>query len=104
MTVKIDEDNLKKGLLGLVITLVEIIKDALEHQAIRRMELGRLTGEEVEKLGNALIDLDDTIRHIKKENDLEDTVNSINGDLDKIVNSAIGEMDIQNEGKVAAYE
>jgi len=102
MTVNIDENNIKKGLLGLVIGLVEIIKDALEHQALRRMESGRLTEEEVERLGNALIDLDDAIGRIKKENDIEDTVNSIKGDLDKIVNDAIGEMRIE-EGKVAVY-
>lgn len=103
MTVNIDENNIKKGLLGLVMALVEIIKDALEHQALRRMESGRLNEEEVERLGNALIDLDDALRRIKKENDIEGTVNSIKGDLDKIVNDAVGEMRVQEE-KVAIYE
>ena len=102
MTVNIDENNIKKGLLGLVMALVEIIKDALEHQAIRRMESGRLTEEEVERLGNALVDLDSAIVRIKEENDIEDTVNSIKGDLDKIANDAIGEMKIQDK-KVAVY-
>jgi len=103
MTVEIDENNIKKGLLGLVMALVEIIKDALEHQAIRRMDSSRLTEGEVERLGNALIDLDDAIRRIKDENDIEKTVNSIKGDLDKIVNNAVGEMKIQDE-KVAVYQ
>ena len=103
MTVEIDENNIKKGLLGLVMALVEIIKDALEHQAIRRMDSSRLTEVEVERLGNALIDLDDAIRRIKDENDIEKTVNSIKGDLDKIVNNAVGEMKIQDE-KVAVYQ
>lgn len=103
MAIEIDENNIKKGLLGLVMALVEIIKDALEHQAIRRMESGRLAEEEVERLGNALIDLDDALRRIKKENDIEGTIDSIKGDLDKIVNNAIGEMKISGN-RIAVYE
>ena len=45
MVIKVDEDNLKQGLLGLVVALVEIIKEALERQALRRIETGRLTAE-----------------------------------------------------------
>ena len=49
--VDIDEKSLKHGVLGLVIALVEIIKDALQLQAVRRMEGGSLTEEEMERLG-----------------------------------------------------
>ncbi|MDI6640389.1 MAG: gas vesicle protein K, partial [Methanocellales archaeon] len=66
MIVDIDEDNLKQGILGLVIALVEIIKDALEEQALRRIEGGSLTEEEVERLGEALMDLDEALESIKR--------------------------------------
>ncbi|MDP2951752.1 MAG: gas vesicle protein GvpK, partial [Chloroflexota bacterium] len=48
--VNIDEKSLKHGLLGLVMALVEIIRDALKLQALKRMEGGSLTEEEVERL------------------------------------------------------
>ncbi len=38
MVLDIDEDNLKHGILGLVIALVEVIRDALKLQAMRRIE------------------------------------------------------------------
>ncbi|PKP57249.1 gas vesicle protein K, partial [Candidatus Atribacteria bacterium HGW-Atribacteria-1] len=53
MPIDIDTDNLKHGILGLVIALVEIIKDALNLQAIKRMEGGTLSEEELERLGEA---------------------------------------------------
>ena len=46
MTLRVNEDNLKQGLLTLVVTLVEVIQDALETQALRRIEGGSLTAEE----------------------------------------------------------
>ena len=67
MTVNLDEDNLKQGLLGVVVALVEIIDEVLERQAIRRIEGGRLSDEEVERLGLALSDLKEAIDGIKKE-------------------------------------
>ena len=67
MVIEIDEKNLKHGVLGLVIALVEIIKDALKLQAVRRMEGGSLTEEEIERLGQALMDLDAAIEEIKEE-------------------------------------
>lgn len=79
-----DEKNLKQGLLGLVVALVEIIQDLVERQAIRRIEGGRLDEDEIERLGKALIDLDEAIEKIKEDNDLEDVVNSVIGSLDDV--------------------
>jgi len=44
----------EQGLAKLVLTLVEFIRQLLERQAIRRMEGGRLTDEQVERMGLAL--------------------------------------------------
>ena len=89
MTIKVDSDNLKEGLLGLVIALVEIIKEVLEKQAIYRFESNSLREEEAEKLGIAFMQLDETIKKIKKENNLEKTADKIRADLDNLVNDGI---------------
>jgi hypothetical protein len=89
MPIKIDEDNLKSGLLGLVVALVEIIQDVLEREAMRRMESGRLKDEEIDRLGKGLMELDAALEHIKKENNLDTIVRSVRADLDKLVEETI---------------
>jgi len=92
MVVDIDEDNLKQGILGLVIALVEIMKDALEGQALRRIESGSLTEEEVERLGEALMDLDEALESIKREHDLLDAVQEVREGLDNIADELVGKI------------
>ena len=87
--INIDEDNLKSGVLGLVMAVVEILRDALQNQATRRMESGGLTEDEVERLGQALSDLDLSIEDIKREQGLEQAVQSVRDGLDDIVNDAV---------------
>jgi len=89
MPINIDEGNLKQGLMGLVVGLVEIIQEVLERQAIRRMEGGRLSNDEVERLGTALSDLKVALENIKKENDLEDAVRSVREGLDDVVGDIV---------------
>jgi hypothetical protein len=92
MAITIDEKNLKQGVLGLVIALVEIIRDALKLQAIRRMEGGSLTEEETERLGQALMDLDIAIEEIKEEQGLIEAVKSVRDGLDDIVDDVLEKM------------
>jgi len=54
------------GLARLVLTLIEVLRKVLEHQAVRRMEGGRLTDEEVERLGLALATLNDRMSELKR--------------------------------------
>lgn len=89
MAIKIDEENLKEGLLGLVVALVEIIEEVLERQAIRRMEGGRLGDEEIERLGAALLDLDEALLKIKVDNGIEDAVRSVRDGLDQIAEDLV---------------
>ena len=89
MPIDIDEDNLKQGLLGVVVALVDIIKEVLERQAIRRIESGRLSDEEAERLGDALADLNEALENIKKDNDIEDAVASVRDGLDQISDEVI---------------
>lgn len=89
MPIKINEDNLKAGLLGLVVALVEVIKEVLEREALRRMESGRLNEREIERLGKGLMELNEALEHIKAENDIEDTVRSLRVELDKLVEETV---------------
>jgi hypothetical protein len=87
--IDINEDNLKSGVLGLVIALVEIIRDALKLQAVKRMEGESLNVEEIERLGKALKELDIAIEHIKEEQGVGEAVQSVRDGLDSIVNDCI---------------
>jgi len=87
--IDIDEKNLKHGVLGLVIALVEIIKDTLKIQAVKRMEGGSLTEEEMERLGEALMDLDRAIDEIKQEQGITESVKSVRDGLDNLVDDVI---------------
>jgi hypothetical protein len=50
----LDDDTAAQGLAHLVLTLIKLLHDLLEKQAIRRMERGTLTDEEVERVGRTL--------------------------------------------------
>ena len=67
-----DENDIEAGVAKLVLTLVEFIRQILEHQAIRRMEGGSLSDEEVERLGLALMRLQERLEEIKDAFGLED--------------------------------
>ena len=92
MSINIDEKNLKHGILGLVIALVEIIRDTLNLQALRRMEGGSLSESEIERVGAALMDLDIAIEEIKKEQGLFESVKSVRTGLDNIVNDLLDQI------------
>lgn len=53
--VNVDGAQVRKGLGQLVLTLVKVLHEVMEKQAIRRMESGTLSDEEVEKVGSTLM-------------------------------------------------
>lgn len=92
MTINLDEKNLKQGVMGLVLALVEIIRDALRLQAIRRIESGKLTEEETERLGSALADLDQAIEQIKEEQGIAQAVQNVREGLDNLADDIINKI------------
>jgi len=60
-----DPERLEQGLAKLVLTLIEVVRKVLEHQAVRRMDGGGLSAEEVERLGLALLKLDERMQEMK---------------------------------------
>ena len=62
--VDVDPEGVEQGLAKLVLTLVEFLRQLLERQAIRRMEGGTLSDDEVERVGLALMRLEAKVREI----------------------------------------
>jgi hypothetical protein len=63
-------EDVRRSVVKLVLTLVEMIRQLLERQAIRRMEADTLTPEETEAIGLALMRLEETIRELGAQFDL----------------------------------
>jgi hypothetical protein len=78
-------ENIDKGLAKLVLTLIELIRKLLEKQAMRRVEAGSLSEEEIERLGETLMKLENRMEELKKIFGLEDEDINLNlgalGDL-----------------------
>ena len=58
-------EDIEQGLAKLVLTLIEFLRQVLEHQAVRRMETGGLSEEEIERLGLSLLRLSEKLEEIK---------------------------------------
>ena len=67
-----DPERVEQGLARLVLTLIEVVRKVLEHQAVRRMDGGDLSPEEVERLGLALLKLDGRMQELKEVFGLSD--------------------------------
>ena len=59
-----DPEEVQRSVARLVLTLIEFLRQLFEKQTIRRMEQGTLTPEETEKLGVALMKLEETVRDL----------------------------------------
>jgi hypothetical protein len=69
--VNLDPDNGKNGVAQLVLTLVKFLHELLSRQAVRRMEAGTLTEEEIERLGVALMKQAEELDRLRREFGLE---------------------------------
>ena len=67
-----DPEHVEQGLAKLVLTLIEVLRKVLEHQAVRRMDGGSLSDEEVERLGLALLRLSERMDELKRLFGLDD--------------------------------
>jgi hypothetical protein len=59
-----DPDDVQRSIARLVLSLVEFLRQLMERQAIRRMDAGTLTADEIEAIGQALMRLEETVRDI----------------------------------------
>src|SRR5947209_17795511 len=70
--INIDAESVEQGLAKLVLTLIEFIRRLLEKQAIRRMDGGGLSPEQLEELGLALMRLEEKMEELKTQFRLSD--------------------------------
>ncbi len=80
-----DPETLEKGLAHLVLTIIELLRQLMERQALHRIEGGTLSSDEVERLGRTFMALADRMEELKEAFGLEDEELNLNlgplGDL-----------------------
>ena len=67
-----DAEIVENGLAKLVLSIVELVRRLLEKQALRRMDAGNLSDAEIERLGNALMKLEEKMAELKRTFGLSD--------------------------------
>ena len=67
-----DPEIVENGLAKLVLSIIELIRRLLEKQALRRMDAGNLSEEEIERVGNALMKLEEKMAELKRTFGLSD--------------------------------
>ena len=67
-----DPERVERGLAQLVLAVVDLLRELMERQALRRMEAGSLDEEEVERLGTAFMKLNERMAELKDEFGLTD--------------------------------
>ena len=77
-------ENIDQGLAKLVLSLIELLRQLLERQAIRRMEGGSLSDEQIESMGSSLMKLEGKIREMAEQFGL--TLADLNLDLGPLGN------------------
>ncbi|HET7195124.1 MAG TPA: gas vesicle protein K [Nocardioides sp.] len=69
--IEADSEQVERGLVQLVLTLVELLRQLMERQAIRRVEAGGLEDDQVEELGRTLMLLDEKMTELRDHFGLE---------------------------------
>jgi hypothetical protein len=81
-----DPENVERGLAQLVLTVVELLRQLMERQALRRVEAGGLSDEQVERLGQTLMLLEQRMGELREVFGLDqDDLNLDLGPLGRLV-------------------
>ena len=70
--IEADPENVERGLAQLVLTVIELLRELMERQALRRVEAGGLSDEQIERLGRTLMLLSERMDELKEHFGLED--------------------------------
>lgn len=65
-----DSESVQRDLMRLVLTIIELVRQLMERQAIRRVDEGDLSDDQVEELGLGLMRLEDAMRRLREQFDL----------------------------------
>jgi len=72
MRVDLEPGKVERGLLKLVLSLVELIRQVMEKQAMRRLDDGSLTSGEIDRLGTGLMELESKIKDLQEQFEIDD--------------------------------
>ncbi|EHY87169.1 gas vesicle protein K [Saccharomonospora azurea] len=61
-----DPENVEHGLASLVLTIIELLRQLMERQALRRVDEGDLTDEQVERIGQTLMKLEERMEELRE--------------------------------------
>jgi hypothetical protein len=70
--IEADPENVERGLAQLVLTVIELLRELMERQALRRVEAGGLDDEQIERLGRTLMLLSERMDELKEHFGLDD--------------------------------
>ena len=81
-----DPETVERGLVQLVLTLVELLRQLMERQAVRRLDAGAMTPDETERVGRTLMLLEDRMAELRDHFGLtQDDLNLDLGPLGKLL-------------------
>jgi len=81
-----DPENLERGLAQLVMTIVELLRQLMERQALRRIDGGTVSADQVERLGQTFMELDKRMAELREEFGLDEEDLNLNlGPLGKLL-------------------
>jgi hypothetical protein len=61
-----DPESVEKGLVSLVLTIVELLRQLMERQALRRVDDGTLSDEQIERIGSTLMALESRMAELRE--------------------------------------
>jgi hypothetical protein len=70
--VNADPENVERGLAQLVLTIVELLRQLMERQALRRIDDGTLSEEEIERLGQTFMKLAERMEELREHFGLDE--------------------------------
>jgi len=68
----LEPDKIERGVIKLVLALVELLRQVMEKQAMRRIEAGHLAADDIDRLGRSLMQIESTIKSLQAQFEIDD--------------------------------
>jgi len=68
--IETDQDSVERDLIKLVLTIIELVRELMERQALRRVDQGDLSDDQIEEVGTALMRLEQAMAELRGRYDL----------------------------------
>lgn len=96
--IDLDGEDAADGLIALVVAVIELLVATMEREAVRRMDSGGLSDEEVERLGSRLASIESELDRIKADADVRQDVEEIRAQLNGLVDDAVRGVETDHAG------